>query len=562
YDNENDPSSWARGEEHPLFSGRSTNKASAFVGISDWEVGTYLLVATATDPSGKEVKVEKVFTLYDPEVQNTGFENEAFHVELADPVCEPGEKAVLLISSALPECRVLMQVERNGNMVVSRPFTLRNGQQRIELPVLESDRGGFTVHFVCVALGRDHGTSRYVAVPWTNKQLQVEWMSFRDKLLPGAKEEWRLKIKGSKKEEVAAQVLATMYDASLDQFAVPSWWMEIWEDNSSELDWQGGEPFGVAYSQQVYRESVALADTTRNMIMLREENVNVYMWRYNSFVGRTEAMAGDASGTYTVTATNGAATTGFAGLTADPVHSKGGELDKPNGTPMPPPSASPLRTDFRETAFFLPELLTDRDGNVVLRFNMPDALTRWNVMGLAHTKDLQTAQFAASAITQKPMMVVPNLPRFLRQGDHITLTAKVNVIEGRAVNGVARLDLFDPRTNAPVDALFNNTKKESTFSAALGKSAVVPWNIDVPEGVDALAVRITASGAGASDGEERVLPILTDKVLVTESVPIAISKAGTKTFEQPNLLNAAASSTLKHRSLSLEYTPNPAWYAV
>ncbi|HRP00955.1 MAG TPA: alpha-2-macroglobulin family protein, partial [Flavobacteriales bacterium] len=181
--------------------------------------------------------------------------------------------------------------------------------------------------------------------------------------------------------------------------------------------------------------------------------------------------------------------------------------------------------------------------------------------GLAHTTDLKTAQFTRSTITQKPLMVVPNLPRFLRQGDRITLTAKVNVVEGGTISGTARLELFDPLTNKPVSDRFALKQAERAFTAAPGSSAVVSWTVAVPEGLDVVAVRITAGAAGMSDGEERPLPILTDRVLVTESVPIAMSKAGTRAFELKNLVSAS-SPTLRHQSLKLEYTPNPAWYAV
>ncbi|MEO8069689.1 MAG: alpha-2-macroglobulin family protein, partial [Flavobacteriales bacterium] len=211
--------------------------------------------------------------------------------------------------------------------------------------------------------------------------------------------------------------------------------------------------------------------------------------------------------------------------------------------------------------FFFPDLLTDKDGSVVLRFTMPEALTRWKLMGLAHTQDLKLAQFTKEVLTQKPLMVVPNLPRFLRAGDRITLTAKVNALEGGKRPGTASLELFDPYTNKSVGSLFGLTSASRPFIVAPGQSANVGWDITVPEGVDVVSVRIIANASGFSDGEEKPLPILTDKVLVTESLPLWSSKAGTKTFTLDKLKNNT-STTLRHQSLKLEYTPNPAWYAV
>lgn len=135
------------------------------------------------------------------------------------------------------------------------------------------------------------------------------------------------------------------------------------------------------------------------------------------------------------------------------------------------------RTDFRETAFFLPDLLTDKDGSVILRFTMPDALTRWKLLGLAHTTDLKTAQFTKEAITQKPLMVTPNLPRFLREGDAIALTSKVAVIEGGQVDGTAALELFDPFTNASLNDRFGLKSNSIPFTAGPGASAAVEWKV-------------------------------------------------------------------------------------
>lgn len=574
YDNERDPETWARGAEvMRRDSVKVLGKRTSLRGIRDWEVGTYIIEMEALDPSGQVVKANKVFTLFDPEIQNTGFENEAFHVQVLKERCEPGEKAVLLLSSSLPECRVLMEVERDGRIAVVRPFQLKRGQQRVELPVMEDDRGGFSVHFVCVERGREHLSTQRIDVPWTNKQLKVEWMSFHDKLLPGAKEEWRLKITGPKKEQVAAQVLATMYDASLDHFAMPEWWMNVWGSNQERMAWGRALPFGAAGSRQMARAYGGAADSTRLYPHLVSDSWGVGWGRYRGAGIRGHAATGDAE--YELQAmpgvvmrkdeANNDADGTYAVTIADAAGAHLEEVVVMNGNALSAvPSASapsPLRTDFRETAFFFPDLLTDRDGNVVLRFTMPDALTRWSFMGLAHTTDLKTAQFTRSTITQKPLMVVPNLPRFLRQGDRITLTAKVNVVEGGTLKGNARLELFDPTTNKSVNEFFGLKKSERAFTAAPGSSAVVSWSITVPEKLDVVAVRITATAGSLSDGEERPLPILTDRVLVTESLPIAVTKAGTKTFELKSLLNAQ-SSTLRHQSLKLEYTPNPAWYAV
>ena len=535
---------------------RAMGKPFAVKELKDTPVGKYRIEVEAKAADGSLVKVARLFTLFDTAIQNTGFIDEAFHVQAVKVRCEPGEKAVLLISSALPACRVVMEVEREDRIAVNRTFILNKGQQRIELPVQEGDHGGFSVHFVCVERGRSHIARQWVDVPWSNKQLRVEWMSFRDKLLPGSKEEWRLRISGPKKEKVAAQLLAVMYDASLDHFTPHAWNGFAWPANGSRFNWQRSEPFG-AVSGSAWNNGIVLPEAPGRayptLFDLGGWSGGVYL--QEEMVMRT--LASGASVPMNGDAMN--STTDKAGKPRSEMMEEEAPTD-PGAAIKGETTPQPIRTDFRETAFFLPDLLTDRDGSVVLRFTTPDALTRWKVMGLAHTKDLQLAQFTKEVTTSKPLMVIPNLPRFLRQGDRITLTAKINATES-ALNGIARLSLFDPFTNKEITPRFISKDLEVPFTAAPGSSAVVAWPIVVPEDIDLASVRITATGAGISDGEERPLPILTDKVLVTESLPLPITKAGTKVFTLDKLVNSSI-STLQHRELKVEFTPNPAWYAV
>lgn len=594
-----DPARWKRTTTVLDQSGhRSKGKALSLKGIKDWPVGSYLIEVIATDADGNEVKATKHITLFDPDIQNTGFLTEAFHVQQVrntdvslraphlshraqsrwDLMHEPGTKATLLLSSALPEANALMEIERDGVITAKRWFKLNKGQQRVEIPVTEEDRGGFTVHFLCVERGRAHNEQVFIAVPWTNKQLQVQWSTFRDKLMPGAKEEWRLKISGPKGEKVAAQLLASMYDASLDHFVPHVWDMDIWQSNYSRMGWDRMEPFGMSDGRSIYREVVMPQDTSRTYPHLITESgwARYGYFRGNVFrgglvegayaiAGHSRSVDGDAmlsvleagNVSYNMTTDANGASTALAKTEDKPT-------DQSSST-----TQQPARTDFRETAFFFPDLLTDKDGSIVLRFTMPEALTRWKLMGLAHTPDLKTAQFTKEVVTQKPLMVTPNLPRFFRAGDRITLTAKVSVLSDavtssaveKRLQGTASLELFDPYTNKPIGSAFNLRSVARPFTVAPGQSANVAWDITVPEGVDMVSVRITANAAGHSDGEERPLPILSDKLLVTESLPLWSSKTGTKTFTLEKLKNNT-STTLKHQSLTLEYTPNPAWFAV
>lgn len=563
YTNGDDPLTWPRVDlvlDRKQWS--ANGKELALAGIRKWDVGMYLIEAVAQDADGKEVKVQKVVSVYDPGVQHTGFVNEAFHVEAVKATAEPGEKAELLLSSALPEAHILMEVERQGKIVVRRWFTLKNGQQLIELPVLEADRGGFAVHFISAERGRNHRQDVDIDVPWSNKELQVEWTSFRDKLLPGSKEEWRLKISGPKGERVAAQLLAGMYDASLDHFVRNDWNMFVWPTASAQYQWGIAAPFGIINGESIYRRLHLPPDTVRSYPGLNLFGYGGYLYmRGVQLKSVMVGMSADAAPPPPSEPIQGMTMNEKMLEDSSPEAMAGYVAAAPQE--VPPPAT---RTDSRETAFFFPGLLTDKDGSVILKFTMPDALTRWKFMGMAHTKDLKTAQFTKEVITQKPLMVVPNLPRFLREGDKITFSAKVVVIGSgvslsEAEDGTATLELFDPFTDAPVDARFNLKQPAQPFTAGPGASAVVSWELTVPEGISTVAVRISAKAGNFTDAEQRPLPILTDRVLVTESLPLPISKAGKKTFTLEKLKNNT-SATLRNQSLKLEFTPNPAWYAV
>ncbi|MGV9011141.1 MAG: alpha-2-macroglobulin family protein [Flavobacteriales bacterium] len=558
YADENDPLTWQKEAvvlERKNWSAKG--KPLAMAGLGTWDVGSYLIEVSAVDAQGDTVHVKKAVTIYAPADQPTGFVNEAFHVEAVKAKVEPGEKALLLVSSALSEAHVLMEVDRDGTITERRWITLKKDQQLLELPVQETDRGGFNVHFVCVERGRAHSQGVAIDMPWSNKELQVEWMTFRDKLLPGAKEEWRLKITGQKGEKVAAQLLAGMYDASLDHFVPHAWDMSVWPANSSQMGWIQLVPFDVNNGEQIWQERVMPGDTAHVFPELNTFGLGIQYGRNRYMRGGVAnlEMQADAAAPPMMATGSAMMEKDKAGVVSDSATERSAEAQ----TSTTPPPAT--RTDFRETAFFLPDLLTDKDGSVILRFTMPDALSRWKLLGLAHTTDLRIAQFTKEVITQKPLMVTPNLPRFLREGDAITLTSKVAVIEGGQVNGTASLELFDPFTNTPLNDRFGLKNNTVPFNAGPGASATIAWNVIVPEDVSAVSVRISAKAGDFSDGEEKPLPILTDRVLVTESLALPISKAGTKTFTLEKLKNNT-SSTLRNQSLKLEFTPNPAWYAV
>ncbi len=231
-----------------------------------------------------------------------------------------------------------------------------------------------------------------------------------------------------------------------------------------------------------------------------------------------------------------------------------------------------VRKNFNETAFFFPDLKTDSSGTIEFSFTMPEALTKWKFQALAHTKDLAFGYSSKEIVTQKRLMVQPNPPRFLREGDKMEFSAKIVNMTEKEITGQAEFQLIDATTNQRIDGLFKNTIPSQYFTVAAGQSEAVKFPIEVPYQFNKpLLWRIIAkaslsSGPNSkeevSDGEEDALPVLTNRMLVTETLPLNMRKAGTKNFKFDKLLNSKNSETLQHYSISVEYTSNPAWYAV
>ncbi|OQA00752.1 MAG: Alpha-2-macroglobulin family protein [Bacteroidetes bacterium ADurb.Bin408] len=244
---------------------------------------------------------------------------------------------------------------------------------------------------------------------------------------------------------------------------------------------------------------------------------------------------------------------------AEPVTATGELRGAKNGKDLP---EIQTRSNFAETAFFFPQLQTDDEGNLIIKFTIPETLTKWKFMGFAHTKDLKFGQIKKDIVTQKELMVVTNAPRFLREGDKITFSAKVSNISDKDLSGQAQLKLFDALTMKPVDSLLKNTNTLLSFEVKKGQSASLSWDIEIPDGLQAITYKVVAKAGAFSDGEEMALPVLSNRMLVTETMPLPIRGKQTKEYNFTKLINAQSSSTLRSHKLTLEFTSNPAWYAI
>ncbi len=570
YENENRYENWERQNKiHESAFDTEKKKSIQLTGLQSWKPGMYVAVLITKDRFGNEVKAEKYFTVYEPASKAMPFKTLSW-IHVLTHEAQPGEKAKLLIGSSAKDVKVLYEILFDKKSVSKQWINLNNEVKQIEIPIEEIHRGNIAVSLVFVRNGRSFSHFHTIRVPFTNKQLNIETTVFRDKLIPGQQEEWQLKISGSKGEKAAAEMLAGMYDASLDAFAVNDWNFSIYNEHYYYgFNWEVNRTFRINASGLWYenwnKKNYILKEQQYdrlNWFYLKHFDMFTYGW-YDNDVLRSGVVAN--------------AVYDRAEIMEETVMTKSLKSDdqppadrdfkfseqerEDDMTSEKKPAVSP-RVNLNETAFFFPHLKTDEAGNIIFSFTMPEALTRWKFMGFAHTQDLKLGFITKETVTQKELMVTPNAPRFFREGDRITFSAKVDNLSEKDLSGKAQLFLFDALTMQPVDALFENAKNEIPFSAKKGLSAAVSWNLKIPEGVSAIIYRVLAAAENFTDGEENALPVLSNRMLVTESLPLNVRSGQTINFKFNKLSESGKSKTLMHHKLTLEFTSNPAWNAV
>ncbi len=566
-----------------------------------FKAGWYKITATTKDKFGEEVKAEKYIQLTNE--KNAGTEN-AIDLQVTK-LAEPGEKVKYNFKTGFDKIHLIQTVSKMNDRKVTSYVDVSAGKPlEATETVTEIDRGGIAINYVFIKNNRVYKGNEAIDIPRSNKELNISYSSFRDKLLPGAKETWTVKISGSKGDKVAAEMLAGMYDASLDQFRMHSWnRLNLWPNLYVNFNWNSNG-FGSLGAENYYgnfEKHHFLGQYRKSYDRL----INIDFIGGGDFIGGRLSfqhdMNPDIRFAFKSKAPRNQELDG-ANLSA-PIYDSLGEvvpyspkhmklpkpvfddtdgdgipdqIDKdPSGGSKQKPDIQ-IRKNFNETAFFFPDLKTDADGNVSFSFTIPEALTKWKLLTLAHTKDAANGYSEKTLVTQKPLMVQPNAPRFMREGDNMEFSAKIVNLSDSEITGTATLELLDAATNKPVDGWFKNVFPNQFFTVAAGQSAAIKFPMEIPFNFNsAMTYRITAastplsSGRGVggetsafSDGEENSLPILTNRMLVTESLPLNLRNTDKKDFKFEKLLNSGGSQTITNHAITVEFSSNPAWYAV
>ena len=632
YSNESDKTTWPR--EVAVFTGTVDTKDSNRITVPKGllRAGWYVVQAITIDKQGNEIKDERYIQLYSQ--KGGGFHgNDYLFTSVINNMVLPGEAATFLVGSSAADVFLIQEVQQKPvgkKTEIDTDYSFHNINKNVKTIQVKPGREGeaITVNFIMVKDNRVYTWNQRVLPRSQPSGIQVEVFSYRNKLEPGANETWTVKVSGVNKDAVAAEVLASMYDASLDQFKPHGWRIPALQtEDFYGGSWYQQEGFKAEYAAVNYIErplkNVSLIYPTiplnivsnARYLVAREESMRTTVelqGRAAGVVANAPPAAADevvvvgygsqkqanltgsstkitVRGTSSIDGTNnplvivdGVVVSGTDEVNPDDIASMnvitGAEATalygaraangvivittKAGAEKLQAEEPLKVRTNFNETAFFFPQLRTDAEGNVSFTFTMPEALTQWKWQVLAHSKQAGFASLERTIVTQKTLMVQTNVPRFLRQGDKVELSARISNLSENELKGTATLQLFDATTGEAIDQEFTNTSSVKDFTVPSKESGAVKFAISIPQQfTGAVTWRVVAKAANFSDGEENTIPVLSNRMLVTETLPFLIRGTGSKTIEMPKLLNNR-SATLQHHSLTVEYTAEPVWYAI
>ncbi|RRQ49332.1 alpha-2-macroglobulin [Maribacter algicola] len=569
YRQEHSVESWEKGTlvfETEFDTGKS--ESIGLPNLKKWETGSYLIEVESTDVFGQEVTAKTTTKLIDPKEKSLP-DNQLFHVETDKQSYQTGDAAEITFFSNARDLNITYWVEKDGERIKTDILTVKKNCESISVPVTKEDLGGFAVGYSFTAYNSFHSGTVQVSVPYPDDELEIEIGTFRDKMEPGTDETWSFKIKGPKGEKVTAELLASMYDASLDQFVSHDWYFNpLYRPTYYSRSYVnaylsfGTENFRDYFNtNRLYKIYPGLQFDQLEWFGLNFWNNNIRIRGYASGVMRKSKMEAPMAMSDALDAD-----TSFEGeaLEESVAFSQNNpETSKPREVNNADTDFSEviIRKNLQEMAFFFPQLTTDTEGNVSFNFTTPEALTRWNLQLLAYTKDLKSATKTLSTVTQKDLMVLPNPPRFLREGDTVTISTKIANLSENTLEGMGQLELTDVLTGKSIDAALGNMENQKPFSVGAKGNTQISWTLTIPKGIQGVQYKIVAKSGTYSDGEQGALPVLTNRMLVTETLPMWVRSNEDKTFVLDKLKNVS-SKTLDHQKLTLEITSNPAWYAV
>ncbi len=462
--------------------------------------------------------------------------------------CLPGDTAIIQFGTSVKNAYVVYEIT-SLNKVIARYFlTLSDEIRTLQIPYKAEYGEKIWININYIKDQQDFNQTIPITRLRENRNLKIETLVFRDKMIPGQTEQWKFRIVNQAGQPVTAEVLAMMYDASLDN--LQSYVFRFQPDylpGDFRFPWHTNYKFTNQYwwsTTFVNRNKYAVPPLLFDRLQTYEKTYTKAITEFYDFAEYATEDTGESQSLLfhsSPTSMTGMARkqNATANLTDEAGQGEGAY------------SGISFRQNFTETAFFYPQLLTDSLGYVNIDFTIPDAMTRWKFIALATTPEMATGMITQETVTSKPLMVRPNLPRFFRNGDQTEVKVIISNISDSRQTGKAHLELFNPDNNK---VLYNQT---IDFSIASHQNQSVSFSFKVPEYMDAIGCKISAGNGNFTDGEQHLIAVLPAEVLLTTTLPIYSGQPGTHTYSLK-----PSDQTEKDYRLTLELTANPIWYAV
>jgi len=680
YAGETDPATWkANARALTQETTAALGTGTFILNEKDLKPGYYRVKFTAENEAKDTVSEERIVRIYDH--NPTSIQTPGEWLVSEQTSIRPGRPATFRLAGLKSGTKAYYEVYYREEVLKKVWVEVSAQQTIISIPSGPDFEESFAVQFSMVQNGTTYKSLQTIEITDPRKQLDVKFLSFRNKLEPGEKESWKLKISNKAGEKQMAELVATLYDASLETLRPMDWgniqhyaynyYKYTWTSGLNETRngtplWYNYKNYYIPGGTRNYEQlnfysfnfsnapSYILGNFLRNIettkaIRFEEDRAKrlselkasglFYGTVKNNNgellpgtlvkLGKISTIA-DAFGIYQINAKAGEILTfslfGYTNLT---IRVKPGQTrlnatlqgnsknlsevvirgyqkrsrEQTTGSSfivtgkevqdVPVANVEQLlqgrvaglnisnnnlaeqkivntktkdgvavRSNFNETAFFYPQLHTNENGEINIEFTIPQSLTRYRMRGFAHTKDFKTTSFSRELITQKQLAISASTPRFFREGDTILFLARLNNLSGKKLKGKAVMEFSDALTGNALQLFAPATKSTQNFQLANAGNAAVKWQLIIPSGVSAITYKLTAESGRYNDGEQMIIPVLPNGMLVTESMPLNVRGNSSKTFVMDKLLQSGKSSTLKNQSYTMEFSSNPAWYAV
>lgn len=525
-------------------------EADLFKKNAKLSAGNYVIELKSVDDTLSEYSEKFVF--YEPKSAKMPFRNLCWSA-IDNETAQPGDEVNMYIGSSADNVMAVVYVMNNENIRYTERIMLNDNVKRISFKVKEEDRGNLVFDAVFVRYNQKQEASYNVAVPFDNMKLNVELNAERTNLLPGAEETWSVTIRDYKKNPAFASLLAGMYDSSLDAI-VPSYYGNSWRFNmtptyrkSSGFKFDGG--FGsnhaslYSYYYSFFFSPAALYSDVALIQTFNSPRRNIM---YKAYSGApADGMVYESVAVEEEMAESPSAAVQDEDIDVD-------NMKKEDAPVMQ------IRSNFNETAFFYPNLQTDKNGDATFSFTMPDALTRWKLRMLAYTKDLKVGTLEETFVTQKPVMIMADMPRFCYNEDTLWLVANVVNLSEETISPVAMLEVFNESGVLRVESEVVLSEKEIKMKEIpAGRSQSVRWKVAMKKDISLLTFRFSATAGNFSDAEQHVMPVLSTDVFMTQTFSL-IAKGNEKKNYNFNFENEGE----RNHAIMLNFSKNPTWYAV